>query len=328
VPHVSRRAFMGSSAGALLAGRAGAQHTALDTVRLVVGSASGDTADLVCRPIADTLRGIGYATLARIENRAGAEGRTAIASFKGAPTDGSALLGTSASTLTLYPHIDKKPNYDVLDDLTAITMACTSDFALAVGPAIPTSVKTVPDFLAWCDGDPNQANFGSPATGSLPHLIGALLGKSAGVSLWHVPYRGIRPAIGDLIAGRIQAVCGPLGEFLPLAYAGQVNLLGVSGPTRSRFALGIPTFAEQGLVDMVFREWFGFFAPGDTPTSAALHANEALRTAITRKKVTDALAALGLEARTSTPSELAIRLRADYDRMGSLVRKVGFTVEN
>jgi len=327
MPPLGRRAFAGASAGMLLAAKARAQGTALDTLQLVTGDAANTSTDRLCRLIADGLRGSAYAHDVRIENRPGAEGRTAIESFKDAASDGSVLLATPAETLALYPHIYRL-NYDPFDDVTPVTTACTTDFALAVGPALPATVKTLADYFTWCRGDSRQANFGSPAPGSLPHLIGMLLGKSAGVGLWHVPYNGLQPALDDLIAGKLPAALGPLGAFLPHALTGEINLLGVSGTARSRFAEGIPTFAEAGLKDMTFSEWFGIFAPDDTSPRVALRANEALRAVLARTGVADALAALGLEAKTSTPAELTRRLQSDHDRLGALVRRIGFTPQS
>jgi tripartite-type tricarboxylate transporter receptor subunit TctC len=326
MPPLGRRAFVGASAGVLLASHAGAQGAALDTLQIVVGDPAEDTVDRLCHALAEGLRGGSYTREVRIENRPGAEGRTAVETLKGAPADGSVLLGTPAETMSLFPHIYKL-NYDPFSDVTAITTACTTDFAFAIGPALPATLKTLEAYLAWCRSDPRQAGFGSPAPGSLSHLIGLLLGKAAGVELWHIPQRGLKPAIDELVAGRLPAACGPLGVLLPHALAGEISLLGVSGAARSRFAPGIPTFAEAGLPDMVFSEWFGFFGPGDTSPRVALRANQALRAALARREVADAMAALALEMKTSTPAEFTQRLQSDHDRLGDLVRRIGFTAK-
>ncbi|WP_428672740.1 Bug family tripartite tricarboxylate transporter substrate binding protein [Reyranella sp.] len=325
-----RRLLQASGAAALLAalgaGRASAQ--ALDLVKIITGFPPGGTSDTLCRRVAEGLKGGSYAKVAVVENKAGACGQIAIQSMKGAPTDGSVILQTPASMLMIYPHIYKKLAYDPFVDVTAITMACTFDFAWAVGPAVPASVKTVPDFLAWCKANPTLANFGSPAAGSVPHFIGVLLGQSAGIELKHIAYRGTQPAIQDLVAGQVQAVSGPVGEFLQQAAAGKIRILGVSGKTRSRFAPNVPTYIEQGLQDMYFSEWFGFFAPGGTSAPVIMNANIALRAALAQKDVVDGLAVMGLEARSSTPEALAERLKADYENWGPIVKKIGFTADS
>jgi tripartite-type tricarboxylate transporter receptor subunit TctC len=230
--------------------------------------------------------------------------------------------------LIIYPHIYKHLSYDVFADLAAVTLACTYDFAWAVGPAVPASVKSLPDFLTWCKANPTKANFGSPAAGSVPHFIGVLLGKADGVELKHVPYRGTQPALQDLVGGQIQAVSAPVGEFLQQAKAGTVRVLGVSGKTRSRFMPAVPTFIEQGFKDMAFSEWFGFFAPAGMSVSVVLRANEALRAALGHQDVVDGLALMGLEATSSTPADLATRVKADHARWGPIVHKIGFTADS
>ena len=334
MPRHGRRSFVRAS-GALAAvaafgpaGRVSAQGATLETTRIVTGFPPGGTSDTLCRRVAEGLRGGTFAKTAVVENKAGAGGQIAVQSMKGAATDGSVILQTPASMLAIYPHIYKKLAYDVFTDVTPVTLACEFEFGFAVGPAVPAEIKTVPDFLAWCKANPTQANFGSPAAGSVPHFIGVLLGQSAGVEMKHVAYRGSQPAIQDLIGGQIQAVSAPIGEFLQQVAAGKARLLGVSGDTRSRFAPGVPTYIEQGLKDMVFSEWFGFFLPGGVDVPVVMRANEALRGALKAKDVIDGLAVMGLEVLSSTPAELALRLKADHDRWGPIVRKIGFTADS
>jgi len=326
----SRRAFVRASGAAALAslgftGTAGAQT--LDVVKIVTGFPPGGTSDTLCRRVADKLRG-DYTRSALVENKAGAGGQIAVQSMKGAPTDGSVILQTPASMLMIYPHIYKKLAYDAFTDVTAITLACNFDFGLAVGPAVPAAVKTVPEFLAWCKANPEAANFGSPAAGSVPHFIGVLLGRSAGIELKHVPYRGSQPAIQDLLGGQVQAVSAPVGEFIQQVAAGKIRLLGVSGAQRSRFEPNVPTYVEQGLKDMAFSEWFGFFAPGGTPPAVVQRANSALRAALASQDVIDGVAVMGLEVASSTPEELAALLKASYDRWGPIVKQIGFTADS
>jgi tripartite-type tricarboxylate transporter receptor subunit TctC len=145
MPHHNRRHLLfASGATALLtalgAGRASAQT--LELVKIITGFPPGGTSDTLCRRVAEGLRGGSYTKLALVENKAGAGGQIAIQSMKGAPTDGSVILQTPASMLMIYPHIYKKLAYDPFTDVTPITMACTFDFALAVGPAVPARTSS------------------------------------------------------------------------------------------------------------------------------------------------------------------------------------------
>ncbi len=332
---ITRRRLVGASGAAVvLAGlgspdRSEAQPAPpLDSVKIVTGFPPGGTSDTLCRRVAENLRGSAFTKSALVENKPGAGGQIAVQSMKGAPTDGSVILQTPASMLMIYPHIYKNLAYNAFTDVTAVTLGCTFDFGFCVGPAVPDSIKDIPSFLAWCKANPEKANYGSPGAGAVPHFIGVLLGKAGGVELKHVAYRGSAPAVQDLVAGQIQAVSAPVGEFIQQVNAGKARFLGVSGAQRSRFAPNVPTFAEQGYKDLVFSEWFGFFAPGGTPAPVVQRANTALRTALEQKDVIDGLAVMGLEAASSTPDQLATLLKQSYDRWGPIVKEIGFTADS
>ena len=206
-------------------------------------------------------------------------------------------------------------------------MQTVFDFGLAVGPAVPLSVKTVPEFLAWAKANPLGANFGSPAAGSTPHFIGALLGKGAGIDMKHAAYRGTQPAMLDLLGGNISSVSGPIGDLTQHLPTGKVRILGVSGAKRSRFAPDVPTYEEQGVKDVTHSEWFAFLLPAKTPTDVVMRMNAALKTALAQKDVIDGLAGFGLEAMSSTPAELTDLLRKDTAKWAPIVKSVGFSAD-
>ncbi|HYF58961.1 MAG TPA: Bug family tripartite tricarboxylate transporter substrate binding protein [Burkholderiaceae bacterium] len=329
---LGRRRLLAAAGAALgAAGLPGALRAqpapAIDTVRIVTGFTPGGTSDTICRRVADRLRG-SYARTAVVENRTGAGGQVAIDLMRAAPRDGSTILQTPASMLVIYPHIYRKLPYDPVNDVTPVTLGCNSDFGFAVGPMVPASVRTVNDFVAWCKANPDKANYGSPAAGSTPHFIGALLGLGAKIDLKHVAFRGTQPAILDMIGGQIAAVSGPVGEFTQHVAAGKCRMLATSGPQRSRFATDVPTFTEQGFRDLVFREWFGFYLPGKPEAAVIARANAALRAALAAPETVEGLATMGLEAASSTPEELAAMQKADLERWGPIVKTIGFTAES
>jgi tripartite-type tricarboxylate transporter receptor subunit TctC len=206
-------------------------------------------------------------------------------------------------------------------------LACVFDFGLAVGPAVPLTVKTVPEFLAWAKANPLGANFGSPAAGSTPHFIGALLGKGAGVDLKHAAYRGTQPAMLDLLGGNISAVSGPIGDLTQHLATGKVRILGTSGAKRNRFAPDVPTYAEQGLKDVTHSEWFAFLLPAKTPADVVTRMSAALKIALAQKDVIDGLASFGLEAMSSTSAELTDLIKKDTAKWAPIVKAVGFSAD-
>ncbi|MBU1361149.1 MAG: Bug family tripartite tricarboxylate transporter substrate binding protein [Gammaproteobacteria bacterium] len=322
-----RQVIQTAGASALLAGigqQAFAQN--IETAKLAVGFAAGGTSDTCARRVATKLSP-GYAAAAVVENRTGAGGQIAVSYVKAQPADGTTILQTPTSILTIYPHIYKKLPYDPVADLTPVSIACVFDFGFAVGPAVPASVKTVPEFLEWAKANPTGANFGSPAAGSTPHFIGALLGKSAGVELKHAAYRGTQPAMLDLLGSNISAVSGPIGDITQHLATGKVRILGVSGEKRSRFTPDVPTFAEQGIKDMAHSEWFAYFLPAKASPETVAKLNAALKTALANKEVIDGLGTFGLEAMSSTPAELGDLIKKDTAKWAPIVKKVGFTAE-
>ena len=327
---VTRRQFVQStSASALLAGlssRALAQPAPLEAVKIITGFTPGGTSDTICRRVAAKMAP-GYGKSVVVENRAGAGGQLAITAVRSMPADGTTILQTPMSMLGIYPFIYKKLPYDPIADLTPVSQGAHFDFGFAVGPAVPASVKSMPEFLAWCKANPALANFGSPAAGSTPHFIGALAGRAAGIDLRHVPYRGTQPAILEMIGGQLQAVSGPVGEFTQHVAAGKCRLLATTGTQRSKFAPGVPTMLEQGLKDLAFSEWFGFYLPARAPQDVVQRANAALRAALAAPETIEGLELMGLESRSSTPAELAALLDADMKRWEPLVKSIGFTAD-
>ncbi len=323
-----RHLIQSAGASALLAtlGQHAMAQNQPELLRIITGFAAGGTSDTICRRVA-TQVAPGYAKTAVVENRTGAGGQIAIQFVKSAAPDGTTMLQTPTSMLTIYPHIYKKLAYDPVVDLAPVSLGCVFDFGLAVGPSVPLSVKTVPEFLAWAKANPIGANFGSPAAGSTPHFIGALLGKSAGVELKHAAYRGTQPAMLDLLGGNISSVSGPIGDLTQHLPSGKIRILGVSGSKRSRFAPDVPTYEEQGIKEGTHSEWFAFFLPAKTPAETVNRLNAALKSALANKDVIDGLAGFGLEAMSSSPAELADIIKRDTAKWAPIVKAVGFTAE-
>lgn len=294
---------------------------------ILAGFAAGGTVDVTARRVADKLRDV-LARSVVVDNRTGAGGQIALSALKTASADGLTLLVTPMSMLGIYPHTYKRLPYDPVADFQPVSQAVRFDFGFAVGPMVPASVKTLQDFIAWCKANPKDANFGSPAAGSVPHFVAELFGRAAGIDLKHVPYRGTQPAITDLIGGTVAAVSGPVGEFLQHLPGGKVRLLATSGAARSKFAPGVATYAEQGFKDIVFDEWFGIFMPAKVPADAVNRASAAIRAALGAQDLVDALAQMGLEARPSAPAELAALLKKDSERWAPLIKTIGFTADS
>ncbi|MGC3987038.1 MAG: tripartite tricarboxylate transporter substrate-binding protein [Pseudorhodoferax sp.] len=301
---------------------------ALDQVKIMYGFPAGSAGDSVARRVAEKLGGTPYSkNPGYVENKPGAGGRIAVESLKAAPADGSVLTLAPVSALAVYPHIYPKLSYKP-EEVTQVSIGAIMYHGLAVGPAVPAEVKTLKDFLTWAKANPEKASYGSPGAGSMPHLLGALLGIRAGVELKHVPYRGTVPSITDLVGGQIAAAMNPSGDYLQYMKTGRVRVLATSGKKRSPYLPDVPTFTELGYPDVTSEEWFGFYAPARTPAATIAAANAAITTALKDKTVIDALAIVGLVAHGSTPQEMAADQKAEFERWGPLVKQIGFTAES
>ena len=301
----------------------------LGQLKIINGFPAGGTADATSRRVGDKLAGSAFSkNAAVVENKTGAAGRIAIDTVKNGPADGSSLLLTPYSMMAVYPHIYKTLSYDPFKDFAPVCMASSMSHGLAVGPMVPATVKTVKDFVAWCKANPLAANYGSPAAGSTPHFLGALLSLDTGVAMQHVAYRGSVPGVTDMIGGQLAAMFTPHGDFLANHRAGKIRILATSGAKRSPFVPEVATFAEQGFANLTAEEWFGFFAPAKTPATVVSAANAAINAAIKDKALIDSWATQGLVPLGGSPEDMAKDLKRQFDFWGPIVKRIGFTAES
>ncbi|TFY96411.1 Bug family tripartite tricarboxylate transporter substrate binding protein [Ramlibacter rhizophilus] len=327
----TRRQFTqwAASAAALSAFPLAGFAQALEQVRIINGFPAGGTADATSRRIGEKMGGTAFSkNAAVVENKPGAGGRIACEVVKNAAPDGSTLLLTPFSCTAIYPHIYSKLSYDPFKDLAPVSIAAVMTHALAVGPMVPASVKTVKDYLAWAKANPNLASYGSPAAGSTPHFLAALLGLNNKVDLKHVPYRGSLPAVADMIGGQLASTSTPTGDALANHRAGKIRIIATSGAKRTPFTPDVATYAEQGFPELTTEEWFGFYAPARTPANVIANANAAINAALKEKSVVDSLALMGLVAQGSTPAEMDKSQREENVRWGPLVKQIGFTADS
>ena len=301
---------------------------ALDQVKIMYGFPAGSAGDSVARRVAEKLGGTAYSkNPGFVENKPGAGGRIAVETLKNSPPDGSVLTLAPVSAMAVYPHIYPKLSYKP-EDVTPVSIGAIMHHGLAVGPAVPAEVKTLADFLKWAKANPDKAMYGSPGAGTMPHLLGALLGIRANVELKHVPYRGTVPSITDLVGGQIAAAMNPSGDYLQYMKTGRVRVLATSGKKRSPYLPDVPTFTELGFPDVTSEEWFGFYAPAKTPAATLASANAAITVALKDKAVIDSIGVVGLVAHGSTPQEMLADQKAEFERWGPLVKQIGFTSES
>jgi tripartite-type tricarboxylate transporter receptor subunit TctC len=327
----TRRHLLAASAAGLLVSAAGfvpraSAQAVKRPVHIIVGFPAGGGTDVIARILADRLRGP-YAATVLVENKPGAAARLAVEYVKNADPDGSVMLFTPDFPITVYPHSFRSLNYDPLRDFTAVSPAARSMLTYNIGPAVPDSVKTLSDFVAWCKANPGKASYGTTAAGGTPHFVGVMLANEAGVPMTPVHYRGGAPALQDLLGGHVAASVNPISEILPSAKAGALRVLAVSGARRSSFLPEVPTMTEAGY-NVVVESWLGVFVPAKTPADTVAALSAAIADAVKSPQMAESLAKIGNLPAFQTPAEFAAVVKADVARWAPIVKASGFVAED
>ena len=314
-------------AAAMVLGMPGAQAqaqsagTGADTpLRIVVGYPPGGSSDRVARIVADKLQAkLGSPVI--VENKTGAGGRLSAQYVKAAPANQPALLLANPAVMVVAPLVFPDAGYDAERDFRAVSHVNSYEFGVAVGSAVP--VKELRHLLAWLRANPEQANFGVPATGSLPHFFGLMVGDAAKVRAEVVGYRGSAPLTTDLIGGQVPVAFDTFDSLLAQHEAGKVRVLAVSGAQRSPLAPSVPTFKEAGL-DLAATGWNTFFAPASMPAAQVERLSqlivEVMKDPDTRRK----FEAAKMEPVAATRAQTEAMLKAYRAQWAPVVQRSGF----
>lgn len=326
----NRRQFVRATAGAALTSAIPVAWSSTAPLtkpaRLVVGFPPGGSTDYIGRLLAEKLRGP-YANTVLVDNRAGAGGRIAADHVKNADPDGSTALFTPGAVVTLYPHVYRRMTYDALTDLTPVCMVATFPVVLLVSRAVPESVTSLAQLLAWVKLNPSGGLYGTPGAGGTPHFIGAMLSKSTGVRMEHVPYKGSAPVTQDLMGGSLPMGLQAMGEAIVTIQSGKVRALATTATQRSRFMPNVPTFTELGYPDIVLRDWFGLFLPRKASPETVAHLHASTTAALSDAQVTEGLIKNGYEPGRLSVTEFAAAVREEHARWGTVVEASGFKSE-
>lgn len=289
-------------------------------LRIVVGYPPGGSSDRVARIVADKLQAkLGSPVI--VENKTGAGGRLSAQYVKAAPAHQPALLLANPAVMVVAPLVFPDAGYDAERDFRAVSHVNSYEFGVAVGSAVP--VKELSHLLAWLRANPDQANFGVPATGSLPHFFGLMVGDAAKVRAEIVGYRGSAPLLNDLLGGQVPVAFDTFDSLLPQHEAGKVRVLAVSSAQRSPLAPNVPTFKEAGL-DLAATGWNTFFAPASMPAAQVERLSklimEVMKDPDTRRK----FEAAKMEPVAATRAQTEAMLKAYKAQWAPVVQRSGF----
>jgi tripartite-type tricarboxylate transporter receptor subunit TctC len=293
-------------------------------IKLLVGFPPGGSLDAVARMLADKMRDELKQPVV-VENRPGAGGRVAAEALKNAPADGGTLMVAPLVVPVLAPLVFSKLNYDPKVDFAPVGHVANFHFGLVVSAETP--VKNVQELVAWMKANPKNANYGSPAAGSLPHFFGLMIGREAGTDVVHVPFAGGAPLQTAVLGGQVPIGIDTLLEWLPHHKAGKMRVIATSGSARSKVLPDVPTFREQGFANIVGGGWFAMYAPPKTSSTEIERVNRALNKALAMPDVAEKLASFGLEAGGGTPADLVKLTDTDSARWAPIVKASGFRAD-
>lgn len=234
-----------------------------NNLRLIVPYPPGGSTDLAARIVANELQ-TRLGSNVVVENMVGAGGRLAMQNIKRMPTDANVLVIANPALITVAPLVFKNTGYDPDADFQALSQVSIYEFGVAVGTAVP--VREFPHMMAWIKANPEKANIGVPASGSLPHFFALMVNKATNTNSPVIGYKGSAPLNTDLMGGHIPVAIDTVDTMLPLHIAGKIKILGTSGEKRS--VPTIPTLKESGF-NIAATGWNVIFAKSSMPADKA-----------------------------------------------------------
>jgi tripartite-type tricarboxylate transporter receptor subunit TctC len=288
-------------------------------IRVVVPFDAGGAMDVVIRIIGKRIADMGGPQIL-VENKTGAGGAIGVMAVKEAAPDGYTLVEISSSTHVLNPHTSANIPYDPVKDFQPVAMLATLPTFVAVPGNMP--VNSLADLLALARQKPGGLSYGSAGVGSAPHIAAALLARSTGTPMTHVPYRGLAGALNDIVGGRIDFVFGSIPSFGGTVADGKVKLLAVSGSKRVKNYPLLPSMSELGHAAVNVDLWIGLAAPAGTDTAIVRMLNELFVKATNSPELEERFAQLGVVIATSTPDQFKQTIESENARLGPFVKEL------
>jgi tripartite-type tricarboxylate transporter receptor subunit TctC len=306
-----------------LATAATAQPFPAKLVKFVVPQTPGGATDVFARKIGQILSEQWGQPIV-IENRAGAGGVVGTDVVAKSPPDGYTLLvtyaGSQAINASLYPRIP----FDTIKDFQTVATLAVTPFILIVQPKLPA--KNLGEFIALAKAKPGTLTYASSGNGSVNHLLGEMLKADTGISMLHVPYRGVAPAITDVMGGQVDAAFSSVPSVLQMVRGGNVRALAVSSARRVAIAPEIPTMAESGIPGFDVNPWWGILAPAGTDMAIVRKINNDVAGILRTREMIDFLATQGAEPLITSPEEFLGILQADVVKWAKVVKDAGVTI--
>ncbi|MCX7138981.1 MAG: tripartite tricarboxylate transporter substrate binding protein [Proteobacteria bacterium] len=307
-----------------LAESSAAQGYPVKPIRFVVPYAPGGNTDILSSLLGQKLNEA-WRQQVIIDNRPGAAGTVGAELVARAPADGYTLIMGSFGNIIVANSLYKNLTYDPLKDFAPVALVSLPPGVLVEHPAVPA--QNVRELIAYAKSNPGRLNYGSPGSGAWNHLFFELFKTSAGVSIVHVPYKGIAPAVVDLLGGQVQLAMSAFPTALPHVRSGKLRALAGTSAKRSGLMTDVPTIAESGLPGYEAAGWFGVLAPAGTPPSVVTKLNTEINRILELPEVKASLASDGAEPAGGSPAQMADSARAASIKWGKIIRELNIRTE-
>jgi len=285
-------------------------------IRYIVPVAPGGGSDMVGRTVTERWARALNGTIV-VDNQSGGGGVVACQATMRAPADGYTLMQGYVATHGTSPATRKLP-YDAIKDFTPIGMIGATPNVLVVDANLP--VKTFQEFAAWLNANKGKVSYGSAGAGSLTHLTMELLKQQLHVPMVHIPYRGIAPAITDVIGGQTQAMFPGLAAALPHIRSGRLRPLAITGKSRAEQLKDVPTLEELGLRNFDAVQWYGVVGPAHIPADVVQRLNTTLAQVLSAPDLREKLSSEAIEPQAMSPDAFGKYMQADIARWTALVK--------
>lgn len=295
---------------------------------MVVPQAPGGTNDIVGRQVSQKLAEVLGASVV-VENRPGAGGNIGTQAVAKAARDGHTLLMTISSSQAINPALYRNPGFDPVADFRPMGLIGSVPNVLLAHPSFPAA--SLPELLALARGRPDAYRYASAGNGTLNHLLGEMLNSMAGIQLQHVPYKGVAPALNDVLGGQVPLLFGSLPSTLAHIKSGKLRALAVSGAARSPLLPQVPTIGET-VAGYNGTLWVGLFAPAGLPAPVQARLQDAMARTLAARDLRDKLEAAGVELaappeRPVSPEQMAALLREDIAKWARIVKASGASLD-
>lgn len=289
-------------------------------VRLILGVPAGGTPDVVARMVTPGLSAL-LGQQFVVDNRGGASGVIATELAARAVPDGYTLFFGAPGSITILPHLAKKVPYDAQRDFAPVSLVCSGPFLLVTHPSV--AARTVGELIAQAKAEPGKLNYGSAGNGAPNHLAMELFKYLAGVNITHVPYKGAPQTVTEVLGGSMQLTLNSIPPVIQHIKAGRLRVLGVSSAKRSSQLPDVPTIAEAGVPGYEFATWFGMLAPAQTPKDIVARLHGAMAKVVHAPELKSQFERLGYDTVASSPEAFGAHLRAEYDKFGGIIKRIG-----